>query len=174
MVQLDSAAAYDTFKHVVTADPSLTVDVQTEAQNRLDTIKQLKGLLDFISYFVGGLMALGAVCGALSSLYAAVDARRREIATLRAIGFSSGPVVISVLVEGIVLALPAALLGALIAWLMFNGNIISTVGLTFPLAVTPHLVIISLFWAVSIALLGGLLPALRAADLPVATALRAT
>jgi putative ABC transport system permease protein len=174
VVQLDSAAAFDAFRHAVTTDPSLTVDVQTEAQNRLDTVKQLKGLLDFISYFVGGLMAIGALCGALSSLYAAVDARRREIATLRAIGFSSGPVVVSVLVEGIVLALPAAVLGAAIAWLMFNGNVISTVGLTFPLAVTPHLALISLFWAVGIALLGGLLPALRAADLPVATALRAT
>jgi putative ABC transport system permease protein len=174
VVVLDSAAAFDTFKKAVTTDPALSADVQTEAENRLKTIQQLKGLLDFVSYFVGGLMAIGAVCGALSSLYAAVDARRREIATLRAIGFNSGPVVISVLVEGMALAIPAALLGALIAWLLFNGNVVSTVGLTFPLAVTPHLVVISLFWALTIALIGGLLPALRAADLPVATALRAT
>ncbi len=171
---LDSPAAFAKFKQSVTSNPTLTVDVKTEAESRQDTVKGLKGLLDFISYFVGGLMAIGAACGALSSLYAAVDARRREIATLRAIGFGSGPVVLSVLVEGMVLAVPAAFLGALIAWVLFNGNVVSTVGLTFPLAVTPHLVLVSLFWSLTIALIGGFLPAIRAADLPVATALRAT
>ncbi len=174
VVILDSPASFETFRKAVTTDPSLSVDVKTEADSRQETVKGFKGLLDFISYFVGGLMAMGAACGALSSLYAAVDSRRREIATLRAIGFGSGPVVVSVLAEGMVLAIPAALLGALIAWLLFNGNVVSTVGLTFPLAVTPHLVVVSLFWSLTIALIGGFLPAVRAADMPVATALRAT
>ncbi len=174
VVILDSPASFETFREAVTTDPSLSVDVKTEADSRQETVKGFKGLLDFISYFVGGLMAMGAACGALSSLYAAVDSRRREIATLRAIGFGSGPVVVSVLAEGMVLAIPAALLGALIAWLLFNGNVVSTVGLTFPLAVTPHLVVVSLFWSLTIALIGGFLPAVRAADMPVATALRAT
>jgi putative ABC transport system permease protein len=133
----------------------------------------MRNLLDFVSYFIGGLMAIGAACGALSSLYAAVDSRTREIATLRALGFGCGPVVISVLTEGLLLALPAALLGATIAWMLFNGNVVSTAGLTFPLAVTPHLVAVSLTWALGIALVGGLLPAIRAAAMPIATALRA-
>lgn len=117
-------------------------------------------------------MASGAICAALSSLYAAVDSRRREIATLRAIGFGAMPVVISVLLEGLLLAFGAALLGALIAWLFFNGNVVSTVGLTFPLDVSPRLVAVAIVWALAIGLLGGLLPAVRAACLPVAAALR--
>jgi putative ABC transport system permease protein len=133
----------------------------------------LKGLLDFISYFVGGIMAIGAICGALASLYAAVDARRREIATLRAIGFGSGPVVFSVLAESLTLALPSALLGAGIAWFLFNGHQVAAVGLTFPLTITFHSLQISIFWSLAIALVGGFLPAIRAARMPVATALRA-
>jgi FtsX-like permease family len=88
-------------------------------------------------------MGLGAVCGALSSLYTAVDSRTREIATLRAIGFGSAPVVASVLAEALILAIPAALLGAGIAWLLFNGSAVVAGGLTFHMAVTPHLVVVS-------------------------------
>ena len=119
-------------------------------------------------------MASGAIFGALNSLYASVDARRREIATLRAIGFNSGPIVLSVLIEGMVLALPGAFLGALVAWALFNGNVVDVQGLIFKLTVTPHLLVVSVFWALFIGLIGGSLPALRAARLPVATALRAT
>ena len=111
---------------------------------------------------------------ALNSLYASVDARRREIATLRAIGFNSGPIIISVLLEGMALALPGALLGALIAWAAFNGNVVDVQGLIFKLTVTPHIVVIAILWALAIGLIGGSLPALRAARAPVATALRAT
>ena len=102
------------------------------------------------------------------------DARRREIATLRAIGFGSGPIVISVLAEGIVLALPGALLGALIAWLAFGGNSVDVQGLVFKLTVTSALVVNGVIWAVAIGLIGASLPALRAAQVPVATALRAS
>ena len=150
VAMLDSPAAFPQFKQAVLADPSLKVDVYTEAANRETVFKGLRGLLDFISYFIGTLMATGAVCAALSSLYASVDSRGREIATLRALGFGATPVLASVLIEGMLLALGAAIVGALIAWLIFNGKVISTVGLTFPLAVSPHLVLIA----------GGLLPAL--------------
>jgi putative ABC transport system permease protein len=118
-------------------------------------------------------MGLGAVCGALGSLYTAVGSRTREIATLRAIGFGAVPVVTSVLAEGLILAIPAALLGAGIAWVLFNGSAVVAGGLTFHMAVTPHLVVVSLCWAIAIAAIGGLLPAIKAAALPVATALRA-
>jgi putative ABC transport system permease protein len=119
-------------------------------------------------------MGLGAACGALASLYASVDARKVEIATLRAIGFGAVPVLVSVLAEGLLLALPAALVGAGIDWYLFNKHVVVAAQITFPMAVTPHLVVIALFWALSIAVLGGILPSIRAARLPVATAMRAS
>jgi putative ABC transport system permease protein len=172
-VILESPGAFQTFKQAVTGDPTLMVDVKTQAESNQAILRPQVQLLDFISYFIGGLMALGAVCGALASLYAAVDARRVEIATLRAIGFSSMPVVVSVLAEGLLLAIPAALLGAGIVWYLFNNHIVVASGITFSMAVTPRLVAIALGWALSIALIGGILPSIRAARLPVATAIRA-
>src|SRR3982750_1552962 len=103
-------------------------------------MKQLTTVLNFVGYFVGVVMAIGAVIGALNTMYSAVDGRTREIATLRAIGFGGTAVVASVMLESLALAIPGALLGAAVAWLAFNGHAISTVGLTFPLAVTPGLV----------------------------------
>ncbi len=173
-VMLDSPAAYQRFKQAVLADPSLKVDVFTEAENRETTFKGLRGLLDYVSYFIGAVMALGALCAALSSLYASVDARGREIATLRALGFGATPVLASVLFEGMLLALGAAIVGALIAWLVFDGKVIRAEGLTFPLYVSPHLVLISILWALVIGLAGGLLPAIRAARLPIAFAMQDT
>jgi putative ABC transport system permease protein len=173
-VQLESPAAFKTFKDALTGNPAIAVEVKTQEENMKDNFGQLNSLLDFVAYFVGAVMASGAVFGALNSLYASVDARRREIATLRAIGFNGGPIVVSVLLEGMVLALPGAFIGALVAWVLFNGNVVDVAGLIFKLTVTPHLLIISILWALAIGLIGGSLPALRAARLPVATALRAT
>ena len=172
-VMLESPADFKAFKDAVTSDPTLSADVQTEDEGNEAVIKGLRGVLDFISYFIASLMAIGATCGALASLYAAVDSRTREIATLRAIGFRSGPVVMSVLAEGMVLAIPSALLGAGIAWFLFNGHVASVNGLSFHMTVTAHSVLVSLYWAIAITLIGGLLPAIRAARLPVATGLRA-
>ncbi len=174
VVMLTSPAAFSQFKQAVLADPSLKVDVYTEAANRETTFRGLRGLLDYLSYFIGAVMAMGAVCAALSSLYASVDARGREIATLRALGFDAGPVLMSVLFEGMLLALAAAVAGALVAWLVFDGKIIKAEGLTFPLYVSPHLVLISIIWALVIGLIGGLLPAIRAARLPIAFAMQDT
>ena len=173
-VVLDSAKGFDTLKKAVAADPTLSVDVKTEAEANDTITKGLRNVLNFVSYFIGSLMGLGAVCGALSSLYAAVEMRTGEIATLRAIGFTSSPVVVSVLVEGMVLAVPAALLGAGVAWYLFNGHVVMASGVSFPMTVTPHLVWVSLAWALSIALIGGILPSIRAARMSVANAMRAT
>jgi putative ABC transport system permease protein len=173
-VILDSPASFDTFKRAVTSDPTLSVTVQTDREADEAVIQGQRSLLDFVSYFIGTLMGLGAACAALSSLYAAVDARTREIATLRAIGFSSGAVVISVLAEGLILAVPSALLGAAIAWFLFNGDAVVTGGLNIHMAVSSHEVLVALFWSLAIAMVGGFLPALRAADMPVAVALRAS
>jgi putative ABC transport system permease protein len=174
IVTLDSPADYQKFKDAITSNPAATMDVKTLEQNMKDNFGQLTALLSFVSYFVGTVMASGAIFGALNSLYASVDARRREIATLRAIGFNSAPIILSVLIEGMVLALPGAFLGALVAWALFNGNVVDVQGLIFKLTVTPHLLVVSIFWALFIGLIGASLPALRAARLPVATALRAT
>jgi putative ABC transport system permease protein len=173
-VILNSPADFQAFKKAVTSDPTLSADVKTDAEGSESVIKGLRNVLDFISYFIASLMAIGATCGALSSLYAAVDSRTREIATLRAIGFGPGPVILSVFAEGMILAIPAALLGAAIAWLLFNGHVVVAAGLSFHMTVTARLVLISLAWAISIAAIGGLLPAIKAARLPVATGLRAT
>jgi len=173
-VILQSPGAFATFKNAVTGDPTLMADVKTQAESNEAILSSRRKLLDFISYFLGGLMALGAACGALASLYAAVDSRRIEIATLRAIGFRAAPVVVSVLAEGMLLAIPAALIGAAIDWYLFNGHVVVAQGVTFQMAVTPHLVLIALGWALSIAIIGGILPSIRAARLPVATAIRAS
>jgi putative ABC transport system permease protein len=172
-VMLESPSRFGAFKDALSSDPTLRVDVTTEAESRESSTRQLRGLLDFVSYFIGGVMASGAIFGALNSMFASVESRRREIATLRAIGFGGGAVLISILIEALVLAIPAALLGTAIAWLLFNGDTVQTQGLTFKLAVTPHLVSVSIFWALAMALIGGAQPGLRAARQPVADAMRA-
>jgi putative ABC transport system permease protein len=102
-----------------------------------------------------------------------VDARSVEIATLRAIGFGGLPVVVSVLAEGMILAVPAALIGAGIDWYLFDKHIVVASGITVPMAVTASLVVIAVCWALAIALIGGILPSIRAARTPIASAIRA-
>jgi putative ABC transport system permease protein len=118
-------------------------------------------------------MAVAATLGAINSLYAVVDGRRRELATLRALGFGALPVVASVLTESILLAVPGALLGAAVAWLLFNGLTASPFGFQFHLSVTLATAIVGTTWALVMGLVGGVLPALRAARVPVTVALRA-
>jgi putative ABC transport system permease protein len=129
--------------------------------------------LYFVAYFVGSIMALGATLGAVNSLYAIVDSRRRELATVRAIGFGPGPIVVSVLVEAVLLAIPGALLGSGLAFILFNGLAASPLGYSIRLTVTASLAGLGILWALGMGLLGGLFPALRAARIPVTTALRA-
>ncbi len=172
--RLESPAAFRRFKDSVTSNPQLKVDVKLSSQYAKDQVSQLTVILDFVAYFVGGVMALGALFGAVNTMYSAVDARAREIATLRAIGFGGFSVMISVLVESLLLSVPGALLGALVAWLAFNGNSAHIASLSFPLVVTPGLVVQGIILSLIIGLLGGILPSFRAARLPVATALRAT
>ncbi len=173
VVMLDSPGAYGAFKSALARDPTLRVDVYTEAQNRDNNLGGLRGLLDFVSYFVGGILGAGAISAALSSLYAAVDARQREIGTLRAMGFAAVPVLVSILAESLLLALGAALVGAVIAWLLFNGKIVNTEDFIFPLAVSERVVVTSILWALAIGFVGGLFPAIRAARLSVADSMRA-
>jgi putative ABC transport system permease protein len=136
--------------------------------------------LSVVANIVATVMGIGAVFAALNTMYSSVSARLTEIATLRALGFGSIAVVASVLVEALLLALIGALLGSVIAWLLFNGNTVSTLSggsgmsqVVFHLRIGWELVSAGIVWACVIGIIGGLLPAIRAARVPVATALRA-
>jgi putative ABC transport system permease protein len=177
-VMLDSAGAFQAFKDSLSANPTLAVDVIREREYYRQQSKTMSTIISVIAYVVGGIMAVGAIFGALNTMYSAVSARLQEIATLRAIGFGSTAMVLSVLAEALVLSLIGGVIGALIAWLFFNGNTVSTINggigqLVFELNVNPQLMILGIVWACVIGLIGGLFPAVRAARLPVATALRA-
>jgi putative ABC transport system permease protein len=175
LVKLVSPDAFRQFKDAVTSNPQLqNVQVKHVADYYRDQLKPLMNVLSFVGYFVGGVMAVGVVFGALNTMYSAVDARKREIATLRALGFGATAVVVSVVLESLALAIPGALLGAAVAWLTFNNHDVHMGGASFPLSVTPDLVVLGLIWALVIGLIGGFAPAIRAARLPVAEALRAT
>lgn len=176
-VRLTDAAAFDAFKAGIASDRRLQVDVSTtrdyyntQAQNLTQTIRVL-------GTTVGIIMAIGAVFGALNTMYAAVATRTREIATLRAIGFRGLPVVVSVLLETILLAVLGGALGAAIAWAVFDNYTASTLGsnfsqVVFAFHVTPALLWGGLKWALAIGVIGGLFPALRAARMPVTAGLR--
>ncbi|HTX23329.1 MAG TPA: ABC transporter permease [Steroidobacteraceae bacterium] len=177
-VRLDSPASFARFRRALLANPSLEIDVVREQEYYQGQAKQITSLLYLVSTVVAAIMAIGAVFTALNTLYSAVAARTAEIATLRAIGFGPAGVVVSVLTEALLLSLLGALLGAALAWLLFNGDALSTGGgqfdseVAFRLLVGPSLVGVGIAWACAIGLLGGLLPAIRAARLPVAVALR--
>ena len=178
-VVLEPQGGFQTFKDSITTNPQLQVDVSTEKDFGTQQSARISSILRVVAYVVGGIMAIGAIFGALNTMYSAVSTRSREIATLRAIGFGPVPVIVSVFVEALLLALVGGAAGALIAWLLFNGHSVDTQGggfggqLIFDLAVTPGLVALGIIWACVIGVIGGLFPAIRAARLPVATALRA-
>jgi len=177
---LESPSAFQAFKDSLSANPALAVDVVRERDYYRQQSKTMTTIISVIAYVVGGIMAVGAVFAALNTMYSAVSARLQEIATLRALGFGSTAMVMSVLAEALVLALIGGVIGALLAWAFFNGNTVSTLGgggglgqLVFELSVSPQLMVFGIVWACIIGLIGGLFPALRAARLPVAMALRA-
>ena len=176
-VVLESTDAFEQFKTALTTNPALSVDVLREPEYFEQQSERLAGLFFFITYVVTAIMASGAAFGALNSMYSAVSARRVEIATLRALGFGAGGVVVSVLIEALLLALLGALGGTTIAWAMFSGDTISLGGfqgaLIAELTVTARTVGVGILWACAVGLLGALVPAIQAARLPVATALRA-
>jgi len=174
-VMLESAGAFSTLAGALEADPSLRLKAWREEELVASFTQQLIGMLKFVSYFVGTIIAVAATIGAANSLYAIVDGRRRELATLRALGFNASPIVASILSESILLAMPGALLGTLIAWVGFDGLVArGPLGSTFPLVVTPQLALLGVGWALGISAIGGLLPAVKAARASVTTGLRAT
>lgn len=177
-VKLASPATFDEFKEALTTDPRLNVRVLRESDYYAEQSRLLYGLITVLGSLVAGLMGIGAVFGALNTMYTAVSARTREIATLRALGFGGGPVVISVLAESLLLALVGGLIGGGLAYLAFDGFHTATLNwqtfsqIAFAFAVTPALLVQGMLYALGMGLIGGVFPAIRAARLPVAAALR--
>lgn len=177
-VKLENPAAFKTFKASLDSDPRVEVDTSTTLDYFSKQSEQMVTVIRVIGIVVGSIMAIGAVFGALNTMFATVATRAREIATLRAIGFRSVPVVVAVMLETMLLALLGGLLGSLLAWLIFNGYTASTIAggvgqLTFEFNVAPPVLWTGIKWALAIGFVGGLFPALRAARLPVTEALRA-
>jgi putative ABC transport system permease protein len=176
-VGLDGPDGLDKARASLTGDPRLTVDVVREQDYFSGQTKQFRKTIGVLAGVVTTIMALGAVFAALNSMYAAVATRSKEIATLRAIGFGGLPVLLSVMIEALLLALAGGLLGAVIAYVLFNNLSVSTLGqnftqVVFNFRVTPELVARGLIISIVIGMIGGLLPAIRAARLPVTTGLR--
>lgn len=175
----DRPETFTAFKDRLTQDPRLSVGVQREPEYYASRSEGLNTFITVLGYIVAVIMALGALFGALNTMYAAIAARSVEIATLRAIGFGGGPVVASVMIEAMLLALLGGIIGAVIAYAAFNGFTVSTLNfqtfsqVAFAFAVTPPLLLQGIVWAIALGFLGGLFPALRAARLPVVDALRA-
>ncbi len=175
--RLTGPEAFDRFSAALAADPRLRVDATTTRDYYNKQSERLTTTIRILGTGIAVIMGIGAMFGALNTMYAAVAARAREIATLRALGFSGLPVVVSVLLEAMVLALLGGLLGAGIAYLIFNGYTVSTLGgnfsqVVFSFMVTPALLAKGIQWSLAIGFLGGIFPALRAATIPVTDALR--
>ncbi len=179
-VRLKSAHALDAFKDSLASDPRLNVRIFTERQYYEEQSRALVMMVSTIGAVIAILMGLGAIFAALNTMYSAVSARTREIATLRALGFGAAPIVVSVLAEALLLGLVGGALGALISFFSFNGLRASTMNfasfsqITFAFTVTPEVLAQGLFYALVLGLIGGLLPSLRAARLPITTGLRET
>jgi putative ABC transport system permease protein len=176
--RLASPDSFNELKDSLTANPQLQVTAMRAPEYYGSQTETLQKIVRIIGGIIGVLMGVGAVFGAVITMYTAVASRTREIATLRALGFGSVPVVISVLVESAILALAGGIVGGVIAYLAFNGYETATMNfqsfsqIAFKFAVTAPLLGKALFYAVLMGLLGGMLPAIRAARLPVVTALR--
>jgi putative ABC transport system permease protein len=173
------AAGLEQLKAAIANDPTLTVDLYRESDFYNDQSNGFSGFLSIVANVIGVIMAVGAVFGAINSMYTAVSARTGEIATLRALGFGATGIVISVFVEALLLAFVGALAGAALAWLFFNGNTVSTLAggnglaqIVFSLNIGLDAVLLGIGWSLVLGLIGGLFPAIRAARLPVVVALR--
>jgi putative ABC transport system permease protein len=178
LARLESPASYKTFKDWLTSNPQLNVSVVPEVEYYAAQSEVLTSLIRTVGFGIAVLMGFGAVFGAILTMYTAVSTRTREIATLRALGFNTTSVVISVLAESLSLGAVGGLAGGILAYVAFNGYQTSTINfqtfsqVAFAFAVTPMLLAQGLAYALIMALIGGLLPALKAARLPIASALR--
>jgi putative ABC transport system permease protein len=179
-VRLTSPEAFREFKDALTSNPQLKVKTSRQADYLAEQSTMLTDFVENIGIAIASLMAIGALFGALNTMYSAVSARTREIATLRALGFGSTPIIFSVMLESLALALAGGAVGAAAAYFAFNGYQASTINwqtfsqVAFAFTITPQLLVMAIVWAAIIGAIGGLFPAIRAARLPIASALRET
>ena len=178
LAKLDSTDSLTRFNDWLTTNPQLNVMVRRENEYYAGQSRALTGLIRNIGFGIALLMGFGAVFGAVLTMYTAVATRAREIATLRALGFNATSVVLSVLTESMVLGVIGGVIGGVLAYVGFNGYQASTLNwqtfsqVAFAFRVTPQLLIVGIIYALLIGLIGGLFPAVKAARLPISTALR--
>ena len=178
LASLETPETFDTFRDWLTTNPQLNVSIRRENEYYAGQSQTLTRLIQTVGFAIAGLMGIGAVFGAILTMYTAVSTRAREIATLRALGFDTSSVIVSVLAESMVLGAIGGVLGGAAAYFGFNGYQTSTMNfqtfsqVAFAFRVTPNLLGLGLFYALTMGLVGGLLPALRAARLPIPSALR--
>ena len=178
LVQLDSSDSFDQFRDWLTSNPQLNVMVRRENEYDAGQSRAMTTLIQTIGFGIAAIMGIGAVFGAILTMYTAVATRAREIATLRALGFNTVSVLVSVLAESLVLGLIGGVIGSIAAYLFFNGYQTSTMNfqtfsqVAFAFRVTPELLGTGLVYALFMGLIGGILPAVRAARLPISQALR--
>jgi len=176
--KLESPEAFTKFKDALTTDPRLSLKVLRETDYFAEQSQMVSTLITTLGSIIAFLMGIGAIFGAVNTMYSAVSSRTREIATLRALGFGGGAVVVSVLAEAVLLGLIGGAVGGAVAYVGFNGFQTSTINwqtfsqVAFAFTVTPGLIGAGLFYALVMGLVGGLLPAVRAARLPIVSALR--
>ncbi|MGH7299452.1 MAG: ABC transporter permease, partial [Candidatus Rokuibacteriota bacterium] len=174
----DSDAGLAAFRDTVGRDPRFSISVLREPEYYAKQATVLSDLINVLGYTVAAFMAVGATFGALNCMYSAIASRQVEIATLRAIGFGGAPVVVSVMIEALLLSLLGGAVGGALAYVYCDGASLSTLNfntfsqVAFDFRVTPGLLLHGLTWALVIGLAGGLLPAVRAARVPVTEALR--
>jgi putative ABC transport system permease protein len=178
LARLDSSDSFGGFRDWLTANPQVNVQVRRETEYYAQQSRALNTLIQRVGYGIAALMGIGAVFGAILTMYTAVSTRSREIATLRALGFNSSSVVVSVIAEALALGAIGGLIGGAAAYLAFNGYQTSTMNfqtfsqVAFAFRVTPQLLATGLAYALLMGLVGGLFPAIRAARLPIPSALR--
>jgi putative ABC transport system permease protein len=179
IVKLAGATGFATLRAALQHDPTLSVDVFKESDYYSRQSQTFSGFLSLIAKSISTIMAIGAVFAALNTMYSAVSTRAVEIATLRAIGYGALGVVVSVIIEALVLSILGAAVGAALAWAVFDGNTVSSLAgagglaqIVFHLHIGAALITLGIVWACVVGLIGGMLPAIRAARVPVALALR--
>ena len=174
LVRLESYNSLATFKKALSTNPALAVSVERHNDWYKRFSAGFSGFLTAIAYVIGAILAIGALFGCLNTMYAAVSTRAREIATLRALGFGAFAVAVSVMLEAILLSVAGAVVGAAIAWLLFDGREQPFGNNIYHLTISGAGVGLGVVWAFVVALLGGLAPSIKAARQPVVDALRAT
>ncbi len=178
LARLTSPESFNTFKDWLTSNPQVNVSVNPEIEYYTEQSTTITTLIRTIGFGIAALMGIGAIFGAVLTMYTAVATRTREIATLRALGFNTFSVLLSVLAESLGLAAVGGVLGGLLAYFAFNGFQASTMNwrtfsqVAFAFAVTPSLLVQGVAYALIMGFIGGLLPAVKAARLPISSALR--